>query len=60
MESETCETGSWSLGAWRAEDGLLGTSGERSSMKQSKRFGFALFLPRSCLLKGEFFALGHE
>lgn len=63
MESETCETQSWSpgmSGLGAQKEGLLGTSEELSSMKQSKRFGFALFLPRNCLLRRELSALGHE
>ena len=46
MERETCETGSWSPGMSALggqKEGLLGTSEELSSTKQSKRFGFALF-----------------
>lgn len=63
MESETCETRSWSpgmSGLGGQKEGLLGTSEELSSMKQSERFGFALFLPQNCLLRRELSALGHE
>ena len=63
MERETCETGSWSPGMSALggqKEGLLGTSEELSSRKQSERFGFALFLPRNCLSRRELSVLGHE
>lgn len=53
MESETCETGVGHLECLglRAEGRFAGNL-RRAVLYEAIRFGFALFLPQNCLLRG--------